>query len=88
MGEEEEKERFKLRKEGILSEKDMALLSGNYKIEKTGNRIISDFKPDRGKSSKAKVESTFSEKKGRFTIKDVTGKQFHEMRRDLEKIRD
>lgn len=78
----------KLRRKGAFSEKDLALLSGNYNIPKGRNRLIGDFKKDRDIGSKSKVGSTFSSRKGRFTIKDVSDRQFYNIKKELQEIID
>lgn len=78
MGDEET---FKLRRQGALSENDLALLGGDYKVEKGRNRLIGDFKKDGDIGSKAKIDSIFSKRKGRFTVRELSYKEFFDMKK-------
>lgn len=55
----------KLRKEGFLSEKDLALLYGEYEITK---------------EQKTEIKTSFSKRKSRFSVKEATKKEFHEIK--------
>lgn len=73
---------FKLRRKGALSEKDLALLGGEYKIIKGRTRLIGDFKKDT--VTKANADATFIRGKGRFTVKEVLDNQFYNMKKELQ----
>lgn len=61
----------KLRKEGLLSEKELALLHGEYEITKL---------------SKTEMKTQFSKRKSRFSVKEASKKEFKEIESLLDRI--